>query len=133
MKKNIKTKSLSVLLAALMILSVMSIVCYAYTNIDFISIQGVTAPKAGAKPSYDGVNNNNATNFRIWTEYAPESMNNDFTSPWSKYSSILDTPERSSCDTSTSIFSNCGAFSNASAICWVSEPENMYFCTDPIV
>ena len=68
-------KVLSVLLAALMIMSVMSIVCYAYTNIDFISIQGVTAPKAGAKPSYDGVNNNNATNFRIYTEYAPEGGN----------------------------------------------------------
>ncbi len=67
---------LSIMLAALMIMSVFSIAGYAvsYQAIDYISIQGVTAPKAGAKPSYSA-NNNNATNFKIWTEYEPVGEN----------------------------------------------------------
>lgn len=67
---------LSVLLAALMIMSVFSIVGYAvsYQPIDYISIQGVVAPKAGEKPSYTA-NNNNATNFRIFDEYEPVGEN----------------------------------------------------------
>ena len=68
-------KVLSITLAALMMLSVFSIVGYAgYSVIDYISIQGVTAPVAGAKPVYSA-NTNNAENFRIYDEYAPTGLN----------------------------------------------------------
>ncbi|MBE6827352.1 MAG: S-layer homology domain-containing protein [Ruminococcaceae bacterium] len=63
-------KVLSVFIAVLMIMSVFSIVGYAYTNIEFISLKGVTAPTVGAKPVYDA-DTNNAENFRIYYEYAP--------------------------------------------------------------
>ena len=71
-----KKKLLSVILAALMLMSVMSIACYAdyYDAITFISIKGVVAPVVGAKPSYTA-NNNNAENFRLYDEYAPVGEN----------------------------------------------------------
>ena len=69
-------KVLSVLLAALMIMSVFSIVAFAdsYQVIDFISIQGVVAPKAGAKPTYSA-NTNNSEIFHIYTGYGPVGDN----------------------------------------------------------
>ncbi len=68
-------KVLSVLLAALMIMSVMSIVAYAeYQVIDFISIQGVVAPKVGEKPTYSA-NTNNSEIFHIYTGYGPVGDN----------------------------------------------------------
>ncbi|MDO4846849.1 MAG: S-layer homology domain-containing protein [Clostridiaceae bacterium] len=63
-------KVLSIMLAALMIMSVFSIAGYAvsYQAIDYISIQGVVTPVVGAKPTYSA-NANNAETFRIYDDY----------------------------------------------------------------
>ena len=67
---NMKRKVLSVLLAVLMITSVFGILASAeyYTDIDYISINGVTAPTVGAQPVYSA-SENGSDQFRIYTEY----------------------------------------------------------------